>query len=71
MTRSIALLALLICPLADAAALVDDAVMTRADRLIEDAIAAKQIPGAVLLVGRGSSVVYRKAYGQRAVEPIP
>ena len=71
MTRPIALLALLMCPLADAAALVDDAVMTRADRLIEDAIAAKQIPGAVLLVGRGSSVVYRKAYGQRAVEPIP
>jgi len=25
----------------------------------------------VLLVGRGSSVVYRKAYGQRALEPIP
>ena len=71
MTRPIALLALLMCPLADAAALVDDAVMTRADRLIEDAIAAKQIPGAVLLVGRGSSVVYRKAYGQRALEPIP
>ena len=71
MRRWIGLLALALCPLADAAALVDDAVMTRVDRLIENAIAAKQIPGAVLLVGRGSSVVYRKAYGQRAVEPTP
>ena len=71
MRRWIGLLALTLCPLADAAALVDEAVMARADRLIENAIAAKQIPGAVLLVGRGSSVVYRKAYGQRAVEPTP
>jgi CubicO group peptidase (beta-lactamase class C family) len=71
MKRVMASLALTLCPIADAAAVVDNAVMSRADRLIENAIAAKQIPGAVLLVGRGSSVVYRKAYGQRAVEPIP
>lgn len=71
MRRWIALLALAFSPLADAATLVDDAVMARVDPLIENAIAAKQIPGAVLLVGRGSSVVYRKAYGQRALEPLP
>jgi len=71
MRRWIALLALALSPLADAATLVDDAVMARVDPLIENAIAAKRIPGAVLLVGRGSSVVYRKAYGQRALEPLP
>ncbi|MBU3672427.1 MAG: DUF1343 domain-containing protein [Sinobacteraceae bacterium] len=70
MRRWIALLALALSPLASAAALVDEAMMARVDPLIESAIAAKQIPGAVLLVGRGSSVVYRKAYGQRAVEPL-
>ncbi|HEY2585052.1 MAG TPA: exo-beta-N-acetylmuramidase NamZ domain-containing protein [Tepidisphaeraceae bacterium] len=40
-----------------------------ADKLIDDAIAAGKTPGAVLLVGRGDEVVYRKAYGNRAVEP--
>ena len=71
MKRVIALLTLTLCPIADAAALVDEAVMARADRLIENAIETRQIPGAVLLVGRGSSVVYRKAYGRRVIEPTP
>jgi CubicO group peptidase (beta-lactamase class C family) len=39
------------------------------DALIEDAIADKKLPGAVLLVGKGDAIVYRKAYGNRAVEP--
>jgi len=41
----------------------------QADKLIDDAIAAGKCPGAVLLVGRGDDVIYRKAYGNRAIEP--
>ena len=41
----------------------------RADAAIEDAIAQRKTPGAVLLVGRGEEIVYFKAYGNRAVEP--
>ena len=45
--------------------------MKHADGAIEDAIAARKCPGAVLLVGCGDNVVYLKAYGNRAVEPGP
>src|SRR5262249_44308750 len=39
------------------------------DAPINDAIKAKQCPGAVVLIVRQGKVAYRKAYGQRAVEP--
>jgi uncharacterized protein YbbC (DUF1343 family)/CubicO group peptidase (beta-lactamase class C family) len=39
------------------------------DPIISDAIAQQQIPGAVLIVGHDGQVVYRKAYGSRALEP--
>ncbi len=39
------------------------------DSLIETAIAEGKLPGAVLVVGHQGEVVYRKAYGKRAVEP--
>jgi len=39
------------------------------DPIIQDAIQDHKIPGAVLLVGHGGKVVYRKAYGSRALEP--
>jgi len=39
------------------------------DPIINDAIAQQQIPGAVLIVGHDGQVVYRKAYGSRAIEP--
>jgi uncharacterized protein YbbC (DUF1343 family)/CubicO group peptidase (beta-lactamase class C family) len=39
------------------------------DAIVEDAIRDHKIPGAVLLVGHGGKVVYRKAYGSRALEP--
>jgi uncharacterized protein YbbC (DUF1343 family)/CubicO group peptidase (beta-lactamase class C family) len=41
------------------------------DRAIEDAIAQGKLPGAVLLVGHDGQIVYRKAYGNRAVYPKP
>jgi uncharacterized protein YbbC (DUF1343 family) len=40
-----------------------------ADEAINDAVAKKNCPGAVLLVGRKSGIVYEKAYGNRAVQP--
>jgi uncharacterized protein YbbC (DUF1343 family)/CubicO group peptidase (beta-lactamase class C family) len=39
------------------------------DPIINDAIAQGQIPGAVLIVVHDGQVVYRKAYGSRAMEP--
>jgi len=39
------------------------------DSVIEQAVADGNIPGAVLLVGHDGKVVYRKAYGSRALEP--
>jgi uncharacterized protein YbbC (DUF1343 family)/CubicO group peptidase (beta-lactamase class C family) len=39
------------------------------DAVIEQAIHDGNIPGAVLLVGHNGHVIYRKAYGNRALEP--
>jgi uncharacterized protein YbbC (DUF1343 family)/CubicO group peptidase (beta-lactamase class C family) len=39
------------------------------DFVISEAITQQQIPGAVLIVGHDGQVVYRKAYGSRAIEP--
>ena len=41
------------------------------DRVIEDAIRQNRLPGAVVLIGHNGHVVYRKAYGERAVVPRP
>ncbi|QOV91357.1 exo-beta-N-acetylmuramidase NamZ domain-containing protein [Humisphaera borealis] len=47
--------------------------MADADRAITDAIGRGEIPGAVLVVGRGDrtggTIIYKKAYGNRAVQP--
>jgi CubicO group peptidase (beta-lactamase class C family) len=48
---------------------VDAARFAGIDRVVEEAIAAHQTPGAVVLVGRGDEVVFEKAYGQRATVP--
>src|SRR5262245_5047896 len=39
------------------------------DRVVNEAIAAKAAPGAVVLVGRDDAVLFEKAYGQRVVVP--
>ena len=39
------------------------------DAIIQQAIGDGNIPGAVLIVGHNGKVVYRKAYGSRALEP--
>jgi uncharacterized protein YbbC (DUF1343 family)/CubicO group peptidase (beta-lactamase class C family) len=46
-----------------------DSRLTVLDPIVEDAIAQRQIPGAVLIVGHDGRVVYRKAYGSRALQP--
>ncbi len=39
------------------------------DSIIDQAIADGNIPGAVLVVGHDGKVIYRKAYGERSLEP--
>jgi uncharacterized protein YbbC (DUF1343 family)/CubicO group peptidase (beta-lactamase class C family) len=39
------------------------------DAVIQQAISDGSIPGAVLIVGHDGQVIYRKAYGERALEP--
>jgi len=39
--------------------------------LVDAAIARHELPGAVVLVGRGDAIVYHHAFGRRAVAPSP
>lgn len=48
---------------------MDSEKLAQVDRVINDAIAAKEIPGAVLSVVRGNDIVYLKAYGSKSVVP--
>lgn len=43
--------------------------LTRIDTAVKAAIERKETPGAVVLVGRKGKIVYRKAFGNRCVEP--
>lgn len=45
--------------------------LTYIDQIVEAEIAKKQLPGAVVLVGRQGKIVWRRAYGNRALEPQP
>jgi len=47
----------------------DLARLARIDEIVNEAIAARKTPGAVVLVGRGDTIVYRKAFGRRAIAP--
>jgi CubicO group peptidase (beta-lactamase class C family) len=40
-------------------------------KLINDAIAANELPGAVVLIGHGGNVVFRQAYGERKLATEP
>jgi uncharacterized protein YbbC (DUF1343 family)/CubicO group peptidase (beta-lactamase class C family) len=53
----------------DAALRLDPAGLARIDGLIEEAMDARLLPGAVVLVGQGDRVVYERVFGRRAVEP--
>jgi uncharacterized protein YbbC (DUF1343 family)/CubicO group peptidase (beta-lactamase class C family) len=62
---------LLCCALAAAATLTGQTFSggPALDKAIEDAIQQNRLPGAVLIVGHDGRIVYRKAYGERAVVP--
>ena len=55
-------------PAAPAARTFDGAAL---DAAVNEAVAQGRLPGAVLLVGHQGQVVYRKAYGKRALVPAP
>jgi uncharacterized protein YbbC (DUF1343 family)/CubicO group peptidase (beta-lactamase class C family) len=63
------LLATSLAALAVPSAGVSAARLARIDAAVEEAIAARELPGAVVLVGRGDRVLLRKAYGDRAILP--
>ena len=46
-----------------------DARLSALDRIFNQAVAERQIPGAVVLVGHDGKVAFRKAYGYRSLEP--
>ncbi|MDX2266794.1 MAG: DUF1343 domain-containing protein [Bryobacter sp.] len=41
------------------------------DEVIETAIQKGEVPGVVCLIGQGNDVLHYKAYGKRALEPVP
>jgi CubicO group peptidase (beta-lactamase class C family) len=45
--------------------------LARIDDAIRESISRKETPGAVVLVARKGRIVYRKAFGDRAIEPKP
>ena len=49
--------------------LIDEAKLSQVDRVIEEAIAEKTIPGAVVSVVRGDKIAYLKAYGNKSLVP--
>src|SRR3990170_7425321 len=48
---------------------VDVRKLDAIELLVEEAIAGKKLPGAVVLVGRGERTLYQKAIGSRALVP--
>ena len=58
-------------PLASAkpAASLDAARLAQIGPVVEEAVAAHKLPGAVIVAGRGDRVEYRQAFGNRALVP--
>jgi uncharacterized protein YbbC (DUF1343 family)/CubicO group peptidase (beta-lactamase class C family) len=50
---------------------IDPTRLAGIDDVVARAIDAREIPGAVVLIGRRGGVVFAKAYGQRSLEPEP
>ena len=56
-------------PSAYAAAAESSDRLSVLDSIVEDAIRNGEVPGAVVLIGHDGQVVYRKAFGNRSLEP--
>lgn len=67
--RLFACVLLAILPVVSAAENKPD--FSEAEKFINAAIARNETPGAVLLIGRKSGVIYEKAFGRRALLPAP
>jgi uncharacterized protein YbbC (DUF1343 family)/CubicO group peptidase (beta-lactamase class C family) len=50
---------------------IDSPRFARVDQVAQQEIAAGHLPGAVILVGHQGRIVFRRAFGLRAVEPSP
>jgi CubicO group peptidase (beta-lactamase class C family) len=48
---------------------MDGGQLARIDTAVAEAIAAGEMPGCVVCIGRGGKVVFWKAYGDRQIEP--
>src|SRR5437879_5300784 len=48
---------------------VEPGRLARIVELVEEAIAQHQLPGAVVVVGRGEQILYSHVFGRRAVLP--
>jgi uncharacterized protein YbbC (DUF1343 family) len=48
---------------------MDPRRLAEIDRLVEEALAKGNMPGAVVLVGRHGGIVFRKSYGNKQLEP--
>jgi uncharacterized protein YbbC (DUF1343 family)/CubicO group peptidase (beta-lactamase class C family) len=68
-SAKILLVCVVFCSTFACAAVSSDSHLAVLDSIINSAITQGQIPGAVLIVGHDGRVVYRKAYGSRAIEP--
>ena len=64
-----AVLLVLVCSLVAFAQEPRNSRLAGLDAIVNDAVAQHQIPGGVLIVGHNGQVVYRKAYGNRALVP--
>lgn len=48
---------------------IDRQILDRIDSLVEADISERRLPGAVVLVGRGNKIIFKKAYGKKSVVP--
>ncbi len=58
-------------PLPGVPAGIDLARLQEIDTVVNQAIADRKTPGAVVLIGRGDTTIFEKAYGHRALVPQP
>lgn len=50
---------------------VDQARLSQIDGLVSEGLAARRMPGCVVLIAHGGRTVFLRAYGRRQVEPTP
>ena len=67
--RTVIALALAAC--AGWAQALEPAALAPLDAIVQGEIRAGRIPGAVVLVGQGEHILYRKAFGLKSVHPAP